>query len=62
MVFGEFACSICSKILGIGSAEHNWKAVKEVKQGKRSHLGSVNTNMAEKADAARSNLDIGSVI
>eukprot|EP00957_Ditylum_brightwellii_P035786 2713499-Ditylum_brightwellii.AAC.1 len=70
-VFGKFACIICSSILGIGSAEHNWKAVKDIKQGQRSHVESVDTKMfstlkiswgAEKIDAARSNPDIGSVI
>jgi len=36
--FGKFACRVCSKILGIGSAERNWGHVKHLKTEKRSHL------------------------
>ena len=35
---GRFACRVLSKIVGIGSAERNWKTVKHLKTGKRSHL------------------------
>jgi len=38
--FGKFACRVSSKILGIGSAERNWGAVKHLKTDKRSHLSS----------------------
>lgn len=37
-VFGKFACRICSKIVGMGSAERNWGDVKYLKSMKRSHL------------------------
>lgn len=36
--FGKFACRVCSKILGIGSAERSWGDVKQLKDNKRSHL------------------------
>jgi hypothetical protein len=36
--FGAFACRVCSKILGIGSAEQSWGDVKQLKDNKRSHL------------------------
>lgn len=36
--FGQFACRVCSKILGIGSAERSWGDVKTLKNNKRSHL------------------------
>ncbi len=39
-ILGEFACRVCSKILGIGSAERSWGDVKTLKNGKRSHLSS----------------------
>merc|ERR1719253_1819622 len=32
-VLGKLACLVTSKILGIGSAERNWKQVKRVKSG-----------------------------
>jgi len=38
-VFGKFACRVCSKIVGMGSAERNWGDVKHLKSAKRSHLG-----------------------
>jgi len=41
--FGRFACRVCSKILGIGSAERNWGEVKHLKTEKRSHLSSDRT-------------------
>eukprot|EP00428_Durinskia_dybowskii_P004068 CAMPEP_0170291710 /NCGR_PEP_ID=MMETSP0116_2-20130129/45948_1 /TAXON_ID=400756 /ORGANISM="Durinskia baltica, Strain CSIRO CS-38" /LENGTH=1013 /DNA_ID=CAMNT_0010543199 /DNA_START=29 /DNA_END=3070 /DNA_ORIENTATION=+ len=37
-VFGKFACRVCSKIVGMGSAERNWSAVKHLKTEKRAHL------------------------
>jgi hypothetical protein len=37
-VFGKFACRVCSKILGIGSAERSWGDVKHLKTNKRAHL------------------------
>ncbi len=37
-IFGRFACRVCSKILGIGSAERSWGDVKHLKVNKRSHL------------------------
>jgi hypothetical protein len=37
-ILGKFACRVCSKIVGIGSAERNWGDVKTLKTGKRSHL------------------------
>jgi hypothetical protein len=38
-VLGKFACRVCSKIAGIGSAERAWGDVKHLKSEKRSHLG-----------------------
>jgi hypothetical protein len=32
-VLGKLACLVLSKILGIGSAERNWKQVKKIKRG-----------------------------
>jgi hypothetical protein len=37
-ILGKFACRVCSKILGIGSAERSWGDVKHLKVNKRSHL------------------------
>lgn len=37
-VLGKLATRVCSKILGIGSAERAWGDVKQLKSGKRSHL------------------------
>jgi hypothetical protein len=37
-IFGKFACRVCSKILGIGSAERAWGDVKHLKVNKRAHL------------------------
>jgi hypothetical protein len=34
-VLGKLACLVLSKILGIGTAERNWKQVKAVKSGQR---------------------------
>ena len=42
-VLGKLACLVLSKILGIGTAERNWKQVKAVKSGQR-----VNTGMDKK--------------
>jgi hypothetical protein len=44
-VFGRFACRVCSKILGIGSAERSWGDVKHLKTNRRSHLSSRATKM-----------------
>jgi hypothetical protein len=38
-IFGQLACRVCSKILGIGSAERAWGDVKHLKTNKRSHIG-----------------------
>lgn len=38
VILGKVACRVCSKIIGIGSAERSWGDVKQLKQGKRSHL------------------------
>ena len=37
-ILGKFACKVCSKIVGMGSAERNWGDVKHLKSAKRSHL------------------------
>jgi hypothetical protein len=37
-VLGKFACRVCSKIIGMGSAERAWGDVKHLKTDKRSHL------------------------
>ena len=39
-IFGKFACRVCSKIVGMGSAERNWGDVKHLKTDKRSHMSS----------------------
>lgn len=39
-VLGKVACRILSALLGIGIAERSWGAVKHLKSGCRSHLGS----------------------
>ena len=39
-VLGFVACRVTSKLGGIGPAERSWGAVKQIKDGKRSHLGS----------------------
>ncbi len=38
-VLGKLACLVLSKILGIGTAKHNWKQVKKIKDGDCSNLG-----------------------
>ena len=38
-VLGKLACLITSKILGIGTAERNWKQIKAVKSGQRMNTG-----------------------
>ncbi len=38
-VLGKLACLVLSIILGIGTAEHNWKQVKKIKYGDRANLG-----------------------
>ena len=42
-VLGFVACRVTSKLAGIGPAERSWAAVKQIKDGKRSHLGSDST-------------------
>ena len=37
-ILGKLACRVCSKIVGMGSAERNWGDVKHIKSAKRSHL------------------------
>jgi len=44
-VLGQIACRVTSKNLGIGAAERAWGGVKDIKFGKRSHLGAKNTEM-----------------
>jgi hypothetical protein len=39
-VLGRLACIVTSKICGIGNAERQWRDVKQLKQGQRSHLSS----------------------
>jgi len=38
-VLGRLACLVLSKILGIGTAERNWKQLKKVKKGDRAKTG-----------------------
>jgi len=38
-VLGKLVCLVLSKILGIGTAERNWKQVKAVKSGQRVNTG-----------------------
>jgi hypothetical protein len=38
-VLGRLACLVTSKLLGIGTAERNWKQVKAVKSGQRTNTG-----------------------
>jgi len=38
-VLGRLACLVLSKILGIGTAERNWKQVKKAKKGDRAKTG-----------------------
>ena len=38
-MLGFVVCCITSKTLGIGPYEQNWAAVKNIKTGKRVHLG-----------------------
>lgn len=44
-VLGKLACRVCSKILGIGSAERAWGDVKHLKTNKRSHLSAKKVKM-----------------
>jgi len=39
VILGRLGCIVCSKILGIGTAERNWKQIKAVKTGQRAALG-----------------------
>ena len=38
-MLGRLACLVLSKILGIGTAERNWKQVKKFKKGDRAKTG-----------------------
>ena len=38
-VLGKLACLVTSKILGIGTAERNWKQIKAMKLGQRTNTG-----------------------
>jgi hypothetical protein len=38
-VLGKLACLVLSKIVGIGTAERNWKQVKKIKYGDCANLG-----------------------
>ena len=40
---GNLACLVTSKILGIGTAERNWKQIKAVKLGQRTNTGTDKT-------------------
>lgn len=42
-IFGKVGCRVCSKILGIGSAERNWGDVKHLKSNKRASLSGERT-------------------
>jgi hypothetical protein len=42
-VLGFVACHVTSKLCGIGPAERSWGRVKQVKDGKRSHLNGEST-------------------
>ena len=44
-VLGYVACRTTSKILGIGAAERGWGDAKEMKDGKRSHMSAIKTEM-----------------
>ena len=38
IILGKLGCSVCPKILGIGTAERDWKQIKAVKTGQRAAL------------------------
>ena len=38
IILGKLGCIVCSKILGICTAERNWKQIKAVKTGQRAAL------------------------
>lgn len=42
-VLGYVACGVTSKLCGIGPAERSWGGMKQVKDGKRSHLSGEST-------------------
>jgi hypothetical protein len=42
-VLGFVACRVTSKLCGIGPAERSWGGVKQIKDGKRSHLSGEST-------------------
>ena len=39
IILGRLGCIVCSKILGIGTAERNLKQIKAIKTGQRAALG-----------------------
>jgi len=43
LVFGFIACRGTNKLCGIGAAERSWGGVKQIKDGKRSHLSGEST-------------------
>ena len=43
LVLGFVACHVTSKLCGIGPAQRSWGGVKQVKDGKRSHLSGEST-------------------
>ncbi len=42
-VLGFVACHVTSKLCGIGPAKRSWGGVKQIKDGKRSHLSGAST-------------------
>ena len=38
-ILGLLGCLVTSKILGIGTAERNWKQIKAIKTGQRANMG-----------------------
>lgn len=42
-MLGFVACRVASKLCGIGPAERSWGGVKQIKDGKRSHLSGAST-------------------
>ena len=43
-VLGFIACKVFSKTLELGPCERSWGGIKNIKTGKRSHLGGESTN------------------
>jgi hypothetical protein len=48
-VLEKLACLVLSKILGIGTAESNWKQVKKIEDRDRSNLGSEVTSKIQRS-------------